>query len=83
MHRATDRAGSAAVATIIGAPHPPGSQFKTQIEDASSDYDKERLAELAGVEIIKVGGSPQVKMKVRTFRRCFSTSRFCRAEAPA
>jgi chaperonin GroEL len=49
------------------------SQIKAQIEDATSDYDKEklqeRLAKLAGgVAIIKVGGSTEVEVKERKDR---------------
>jgi chaperonin GroEL len=48
-------------------------QLKTQIEDTTSDYDKEklqeRLAKLAGgVAIIKVGGSTEVEVKERKDR---------------
>ncbi len=49
------------------------NQIKTQIEDATSDYDKEklqeRLAKLAsGVAVIKVGGSTEVEVKERKDR---------------
>ena len=49
------------------------AQIKTQIEDTTSDYDKEklqeRLAKLAGgVAIIKVGGSTEVEVKERKDR---------------
>jgi len=49
------------------------SQIKTQIEDTTSDYDKEklqeRLAKLAGgVAIIKVGGSTEIEVKERKDR---------------
>jgi chaperonin GroEL len=49
------------------------NQIKAQIEDTSSDYDKEklqeRLAKLAGgVAIIKVGGSTEVEVKERKDR---------------
>jgi chaperonin GroEL len=49
------------------------SQIKTQIEDTTSDYDKEklqeRLAKLAGgVAVIKVGGSTEVEVKERKDR---------------
>ena len=49
------------------------SQIKRQIEDTTSDYDKEklqeRLAKLAGgVAIIKVGGSTEVEVKERKDR---------------
>ena len=48
-------------------------QIKTQIEDATSDYDKEklqeRLAKLAGgVAIIKVGGATEIEVKERKDR---------------
>jgi chaperonin GroEL len=49
------------------------SQLKAQIEDTTSDYDKEklqeRLAKLAGgVAIIKVGGSTEIEVKERKDR---------------
>ncbi|MGH7022235.1 MAG: chaperonin GroEL, partial [Caulobacteraceae bacterium] len=49
------------------------AQIKRQIEDTTSDYDKEklqeRLAKLAGgVAIIKVGGSTEVEVKERKDR---------------
>jgi chaperonin GroEL len=49
------------------------AQIKAQIEDTTSDYDKEklqeRLAKLAGgVAIIKVGGSTEVEVKERKDR---------------
>jgi chaperonin GroEL len=49
------------------------AQLKVQIEDSTSDYDKEklqeRLAKLAGgVAIIKVGGSTDVEVKERKDR---------------
>jgi len=49
------------------------SQIKAQIEDTTSDYDKEklqeRLAKLAGgVAVIKVGGSTEVEVKERKDR---------------
>jgi len=49
------------------------AQIKTQIEDTTSDYDKEklqeRLAKLAGgVAVIKVGGSTEVEVKERKDR---------------
>jgi len=49
------------------------AQLKTQIEDTSSDYDKEklqeRLAKLSGgVAVIKVGGSTEVEVKERKDR---------------
>ena len=48
-------------------------QIKTQIEDTTSDYDKEklqeRLAKLAGgVAIIKVGGATEIEVKERKDR---------------
>jgi chaperonin GroEL len=48
-------------------------QLRTQIEDANSDYDKEklqeRLAKLAGgVAIIRVGGSTEIEVKERKDR---------------
>ncbi|MES1199939.1 MAG: chaperonin GroEL [Pseudomonadota bacterium] len=49
------------------------SQIRTQIEDTTSDYDKEklqeRLAKLAGgVALIKVGGATEVEVKERKDR---------------
>jgi len=49
------------------------SQIKTQIEDTTSDYDREklqeRLAKLAGgVAVIKVGGATEVEVKERKDR---------------
>ncbi|WP_300379174.1 chaperonin GroEL [Henriciella sp.] len=49
------------------------SQIKKQIEDSSSDYDKEklqeRLAKLAGgVAVIKVGGATEIEVKERKDR---------------
>ncbi len=49
------------------------NQIKAQIEETSSDYDKEklqeRLAKLAGgVAVIKVGGSTEVEVKERKDR---------------
>jgi chaperonin GroEL len=49
------------------------NQIKTQIEDTTSDYDKEklqeRLAKLAGgVAVIKVGGGSEVEVKERKDR---------------
>ena len=49
------------------------NQIKAQIEDTTSDYDKEklqeRLAKLAGgVAVIKVGGSTEVEVKERKDR---------------
>ena len=49
------------------------AQLKTQIEDTTSDYDKEklqeRLAKLSGgVAVIKVGGSTEIEVKERKDR---------------
>jgi chaperonin GroEL len=49
------------------------AQIKTQIEDTTSDYDKEklqeRLAKLAGgVAVLKVGGATEVEVKERKDR---------------
>ena len=49
------------------------NQIKTQVEDTTSDYDKEklqeRLAKLAGgVAVIKVGGGSEVEVKERKDR---------------
>jgi chaperonin GroEL len=49
------------------------AQLKTQIEDTTSDYDKEklqeRLAKLAGgVAVIKIGGSTEIEVKERKDR---------------
>jgi len=49
------------------------AQIKSQIEDTTSDYDKEklqeRLAKLAGgVAVIKVGGSTEIEVKERKDR---------------
>ena len=49
------------------------AQIKTQIEDTTSDYDKEKLQErlakrAGGVAIIKVGGSTEVEVKERKDR---------------
>ncbi len=49
------------------------AQIKTQIEDTTSDYDKEklqeRLAKLSGgVAVIKVGGSSEIEVKERKDR---------------
>merc|ERR1739841_320923 len=49
------------------------AQIKRQIEDTTSDYDKEklqeRLAKLAGgVAVIKVGGATEVEVKERKDR---------------
>jgi chaperonin GroEL len=49
------------------------AQIKTQIEDTTSDYDKEklqeRLAKLAGgVAVVRVGGSTEVEVKERKDR---------------
>ena len=65
--------------TIVdGAGERPGiearcSQIRAQIEDSSSDYDKEklqeRLAKLAGgVAVIKVGAATEVEMKEKKAR---------------
>jgi chaperonin GroEL len=49
------------------------SQIKTQIEDTTSDYDKEklqeRLAKLAGgIAVVRVGGSTEVEVKEKKDR---------------
>ena len=49
------------------------AQIKAQIEDTTSDYDKEklqeRLAKLAGgVAVIRVGGSTEVEVKEKKDR---------------
>src|SRR3569833_4499516 len=49
------------------------AQIKKQIEDTTSDYDKEklqdRLAKLAGgVAVIRVGGSPEIEVKEKKDR---------------
>ncbi|MDP1013886.1 TCP-1/cpn60 chaperonin family protein, partial [Klebsiella pneumoniae] len=49
------------------------AQIKRQIEDTTSDYDKEklqeRLAKLAGgVAVIRVGGSTEVEVKEKKDR---------------
>ena len=45
------------------------TQLRAQIEETTSDYDKERLAKLAGgVAIIRVGGSTEVEVKERKDR---------------
>ena len=49
------------------------SQIKSQIEDTTSDYDKEKLQErlaklTGGVAILKVGGSTEVEVKERKDR---------------
>jgi len=49
------------------------SQIKTQIEEATSDYDKEKLQERlgklsGGVAVIKVGGSTEVEVKEKKDR---------------
>ena len=51
----------------------PNAQIKQQIEDTTSDYDKEklqeRLAKLAGgVAVIKVGGATEIEVKERKDR---------------
>ncbi|MBF0285401.1 MAG: chaperonin GroEL [Magnetococcales bacterium] len=62
--------------TIVGGSGKPGdikariSQIKAQIEETTSDYDKEklqeRLAKLAGgVAVIKIGGATEVEVKER------------------
>jgi chaperonin GroEL len=61
--------GSGAKADIEGRI----AQIRTQIEDTTSDYDKEklqeRLAKLAGgVAVIKVGGATEVEVKERKDR---------------
>lgn len=59
-----DGAGdSAAIESRVG-------QIKTQIEDTSSDYDREKLQErvaklAGGVAVIKVGASTEIEMKER------------------
>ncbi len=52
---------------------PPRGPVKAQIEETTSDYDREklqeRLAKLAGgVAVIKVGGSTEVEVKERKDR---------------
>jgi len=65
--------------TIIGGKGDPAAldarvrQIKAQIEDASSDFDKEklngRLAKMAGgVAVISVGGATESEQKERKFR---------------
>lgn len=49
------------------------SQIRAQIEDASSDYDKEKLQErvaklAGGVAVIKVGGATEIEVKERKDR---------------
>jgi len=48
------------------------SQIKAQIEETTSDYDKEklqeRLAKLAGVAVIKVGAATEVELKEKKHR---------------
>jgi chaperonin GroEL len=49
------------------------AQIKTQIEDTTSDYDKEKLQErlaklVGGVAIIRVGGSTEIEVKERKDR---------------
>jgi len=49
------------------------SQIRAQIEEASSDYDKEKLQErvaklAGGVAVIKVGAATEVEMKEKTAR---------------
>jgi chaperonin GroEL (HSP60 family) len=57
----------------MGNPSCFSAQIKAQIEDTTSDYDREkleeRLAKLAGgVAVIKVGGSTEVEVKERKDR---------------
>ncbi|MGG6533023.1 UNVERIFIED_CONTAM: molecular chaperone GroEL, partial [Clostridioides difficile] len=62
-----DGAGdSAAIESRVG-------QIKTQIEDTSSDYDREKLQErvaklAGGVAVIKVGASTEIEMKEKKAR---------------
>ncbi|AOS29114.1 molecular chaperone GroEL [Xanthomonas oryzae pv. oryzae] len=62
-----DGAGdSAAIKSRVG-------QIKTQIEDTSSDYDREKLQErvaklAGGVAVIKVGASTEIEMKEKKAR---------------
>src|SRR4030088_2076178 len=49
------------------------SQIKAQIEETSSDYDKEKLQErraklAGGVAVIRVGGAPEIEVKERKDR---------------
>ena len=49
------------------------AQIRAQIEETTSDYDKERLQErlaklAGGVAVIKVGGSTEVEVKERKDR---------------
>ncbi|WP_049446660.1 TCP-1/cpn60 chaperonin family protein, partial [Stenotrophomonas maltophilia] len=49
------------------------TQIKTQIEDTSSDYDREKLQErvaklAGGVAVIKVGASTEIEMKAKKAR---------------
>jgi chaperonin GroEL len=49
------------------------AQIKTQIEDTSSDYDREKLQErvaklAGGVAVIKVGASTEIEMKEKKDR---------------
>ena len=60
------------------------SSIKQQIDETTSDYDKEklqeRLAKLAGgVAVIKVGGATEVEVKERKdrVRRCFECNKSC------
>ena len=65
------------------------TQIKTQIEDTTSDYDKEklqeRLAKLAGgVAVIKVGAATEVELKEKKHRieDALSTTRAAVEEGP-
>jgi len=64
---------------VIGGAGDPGAiearvaQIKRQVEDASSDYDKEKLQERAaklagGVAVIRVGAATETEMKERKHR---------------
>ena len=49
------------------------AQIKTQIQDTSSDYDREKLQErvaklAGGVAVIKVGASTEIEMKEKKDR---------------
>ena len=49
------------------------TQIRTQIEEATSDYDKEKLQErvaklAGGVAVIKVGAATEVEMKEKKAR---------------
>jgi chaperonin GroEL len=65
--------------TIIGGGGDPGrvkarvAEIKRQVEDATSDYDKEKLRERAaklagGVAVVKVGAATETEMKERKAR---------------